>query len=247
MTTIVKLNWPTGAERGSEEVDLDTLTPKSRALAEAIAGRTLGRIHLLSVRPMRDMYRPGDAARIHGADSPKLDDPMRDSFESWAHRPATGGYSLHQMLEYEARKFPRWYPVAEGWTELPSSTAARDDDGVTVEQALEIIRTVAPNASIDKDRWMRKATKGDGGYPKPARHNGYQSLWSEAEVRAFAERVAAIQQAAVARQQSVNAEREATGRLRELVTAAAADDVDEDEVRGWASLNRGTVRTWLGK
>lgn len=247
MPTIISLDWPTGADRGREEIDLDTLTPKARALAEAIAGRTLGRIHLLSVRPMRDMYRPGDAEWAYGADSPKLDRPMRDGFESWAHRPATGGFDLRQMLEYEARKFPGWYPVAEDWTDLPSSQAAREDDGITVDHALEIIRTVAPGARVDKDRWMRKAAKGDGGYPRPVCHNGYRSLWSERDVRAFAERIAAIQSAADLRQKAIAAEREATRLLRNLVTSAVAEDVDEDEVHVWASASRGTVRAWLGK
>jgi hypothetical protein len=202
---------------------------------------------VVSVRPMRELYRAGDAEFIVGAGSPKLDEPMTDAFESWAHRPATGGFGVRQLLEYECRKFPGWYPIAADGSDLPSSQAALEDDGLTVEQALALLRQIAPGARVDKDTWMRKATKGAGGYPAPARHNGDVSLWSERDIRAFADRIAALADVGARRQAARGAARAASAELQPLVAAAIAGGAHEEDVQRWAGVDRATVRKWAGK
>jgi len=191
MSILLELTMPTDSKRTATRFTIDpgTLTPKARALAEAIAdpNRLGTSIHLISRVLMRDLYKPGTAEEFFGANYPGLNQPARDGFDGWWKIEPTQE-KLHEILEWEARKFPRYYPVAADWSDLRSSAAARDDDGLTREQALEILRQVRLDVPIDVDTWMRKATKGLDDYPAPLFHNGYRSLWSEAAVRAFADR-----------------------------------------------------------
>lgn len=181
--TMIKLRLPIDPDT-ERTIDLDTLTPKARAVAEAIAQARAARILLRSNRPRRDLYRPEDAERFFTED--ELCEPETTGHSSWWKCVPSTPQELHRWLEWEARKFPRHYPIADNKTDLPSSQDARLDDGLTVDQVLELIRLVAPGKQPGKDAWMRKATKGVDGYPAPVRHNGYRSLWSEAQVREFA-------------------------------------------------------------
>ncbi|MDP9792457.1 hypothetical protein J2S43_000969 [Catenuloplanes nepalensis] len=50
----------------------------------------------------------------------------------------------------------------------------RADDGLTYVQAMEVISGYGRmDVPMDKDTWLRTSTRAIGGYPLPARHNGY--------------------------------------------------------------------------
>lgn len=126
MTTPITLEMPAGPA-GRHTIDLDTLSPKARALAEAIAATGKRWIHIRSIAPLRDLYHtPADAEFIHGVSHHALDEPAVRIFESWQKNRTGRCDSVATILEYEARKMDGWYPVADRHgTDLPSSAAAR--------------------------------------------------------------------------------------------------------------------------
>jgi len=166
-------------------VDTDTLTPKAVGLAEAIAAYDPPYwIKIKSSVPARELYME---RHVRLLDRP--DEPVTTIYSSWPPWRA-GATTAHGLLERAAREIGwMWYPIAPDGSDLPSSQAAREDDGVTRDQAMQIVGRVCPGHGITVDTWIRKATRGADGYPTPVRHSGYCLLWSAAEVRAWAIRL----------------------------------------------------------
>jgi len=199
-TTAVRVELPDGTielvmprgPKGVHRVDLAALTPRARALAEAIAQTQLRWIRIKSVAPLRDLYASQEAAAFFGGDA--LNEPRLGTFESWADNFG-GGRTVEQVLESEARKLHGWYPIADDGTDLPSSQAARADDGLTPGQAFRLLADLSAGVGrAGVEAWMRTATRGLDGHPPPVRHNGLTSLWSEQQLRDYAR----LQHAAVA-------------------------------------------------
>lgn len=117
MIELIKPRGPAGRHR----IDLSTLTPKHRAMAEVIAQTPLRRIRIKSVHPMRELYTPPHAEMIYSPGSPRLDEPMTNAFEGWLVNHTPGRLTVPQILEYEARTRPGWYPIADDGSDLPSS------------------------------------------------------------------------------------------------------------------------------
>lgn len=190
---VIELEMPRGPA-GRHRVHLGSLTPKARALAEAIAQTDWRWIRTRSVQPRRELYAPGHAELMWGSGSAVLDQPEDGKFEGWMVNPTPSGYSIGHILEWEARKLTGCYPIGDDGHDLPSSQAARLDDGLTPDQVMALLRNLNESHSVatgrrvpvpGKDMWMRKATRGVDGYPAPVCHNGITSLWSAAAVRNF--------------------------------------------------------------
>jgi len=241
MSHVVMLWMPGDEPYRRHPVDLDELTPKARALAEAIddaEGRLPpGQIRIKSTAPARELYLERHAPMLSDPD-----EPMITVYHLWwqcwgrADEP-----SAREVLEWEARKIGwRWYPVAADGSDLPSSQAARDDDGVTRDQALEIVHDICPTVTISIDTWMRNATRGIKGYPGPCGHSGYHSLWSAAEVAAWAHR---LRELADLRRQRAETEEAIRRKAVELSAAGLPDDL----VARLAGTTRPTLRGWTGK
>lgn len=231
--------------KAKKHVDLDSLTPMARALAEAMASSAVRWISIRSRRMVRDLHPPGQAEQLWGAAHPGLDEPRVEPYESWS--IPREGWTIEEWLEYEARKMPGWYPVAPGGGDLPSSPAARLDDGITADQCLLMLAMIG--CTVDKDRWMRKATKGADGFPAVARHNGHGSLWSEAEVRAWAIRrlsdpLGQLSATATGRRQDYET---AMDELRRAVVEEAAKGATDSALARRAGVDRMTILRWLGK
>ncbi|MDG4795085.1 hypothetical protein [Micromonospora sp. WMMD1082] len=233
--SVITLTMP-GDEPGTiRSIDLDTLTPRARAIAEALAQAKLPRIKIRSVRPARELHVPEYLPML-------FDDPdapetrIHDSWWKW--HDLDPEPSIHTVLEWEAQKLDGWYPVADDGTDLPSSQAARADDSLNRDQALALIQAICPGAGISIDTWMRNATRGIKGYPAPVRHNGHVSLWSEAAVRAWATRLAGL--ADLGRQRE-----RVEQHLRERVVEMA--ELPDELVAKLAGITRVTARKWTGK
>ncbi|PZG17822.1 hypothetical protein C1I95_14835 [Micromonospora craterilacus] len=225
-----------GDEPGTKHtIDLNTLTPKARAVAEAIAQAELPRIRIKSVRPAREMCAPEYLPMLAG-DPDQPETRIHDSWWKW--HGLDPEPSIHKVLEWEARKLDGWYPIADDGTDLPTSQAARDDDGLTRDQALELVGRICPGHGITIDTWMRNATRGIKGYPAPCGHDGYRSLWSEATVREWATRLAEL---ADLRRQREQVEQQ----IRRQV--AGMTELPDDLVAGLAGITRVTARKWTGK
>jgi hypothetical protein len=247
MTNLVTLVMPHGPQ-GQHTVDLDALTAKAAALAEALAEDMYRWIRTRSTKPMRDMYHPGHAELMVGPDSPDLDRPILGTFESWEKVPDDSAEDVHRILEREARKLGHWYPVARDGSDLPHSRAAANDDGLTRGQVFDLLRRRRSCAGITPDEWMRNSTRGLNGFPRPVRHNGQVSLWSRKDVEDFIAGRAVIDQLAhelASARKGVDA---AMGDLRRtLVPQLEAGQLTEVYAAALAGVDRMTVRSWLGK
>ncbi|MEU1497313.1 hypothetical protein [Streptomyces sp. NPDC005732] len=179
------------------EVDLDTLTPKARALAEAIhmspghqplgvlcdTGRTKGD------NPNHAyVYGSGVEADEIGAQ------PDLRFMRNLEPLPRDAETSVEEWLEYNARQMPydSW-PIAGARSRIepldervPSAEAARLDRCLTRDQALK--RLAERGIVLSNDAWIMLQKAGNA--PQPHRYalNGRMSLWDVDDVDAYASR-----------------------------------------------------------
>lgn len=220
------------------------LTPKARALAEAIAETGLRRISVRSVAPAREVY--GTRAGLFVA-ADALDKPITRAWENWAasDSPARHATDPYRWLEYEARKMIGWYPVAADGTDLPSSQAAREDDGVGADDALNFLNHACPAGTApSKAAWMQYAIRGEHGYPAPVRHNGIMSLWSVTDLSKYASFLHVCHSIGVHRATAVTVEMEATAALKFALLAAVTGGMPETLAERVFGVARQTIRDW---
>lgn len=240
--SVIAFKLPTG-----QDITVDTakLTPKACALAEAIAATNMRRITVRSVATRRQIH--GDAAR-HWCSPEELDQPETHTWDHWQFRwtPAHVVYNdPYRWLEYEARQMPGWYPVAEDGTDLPSSQAARDDDGLTPDQAVETLLQLCPTgAAPEKQAWMQYATRGQHGYPAPVRHNGITSLWSLTDLTRYAEYLTACRKIGDHRRETWAVSLHTTEALRTSVLEAVAAGMPDTVAERVFGVSRQTIYNW---
>lgn len=187
MTTLISLRI------GSvQQVDLDQLTPRARALAEAIhqcAGHTPTGIVFETGRQMKDgrnfalRYGAGPRAQEMG------DRPEQAVINNWSPVSSIEGTrrvarDATVWLEREARSFPLdWYPIgaasfpfgsgAEEVQRVPSADAAAADRYLTPDTVLEYMRE--RGAPLGVHAW--DTLRGTGHLPEPDRHVCGQPQW----------------------------------------------------------------------
>lgn len=152
-------------DRTPEEVDLDALTPKARALAEAVAAQTFHNCVKIWVRNI-----------VTGENRP---------WRGWmAHYPAESKITPAGFLEMEARKFPPdWQVPVQDSSRRPQEWEVRHtDDLMNRDEALARLR--AQGAAVPIDNLFR------GDMPRPIRHvatgTASMPLWSAAEIDQWA-------------------------------------------------------------
>lgn len=166
----------------AEDVDLDQLTPRARALAECIAACPGGRpldIWMEHDRPIREVrpdwqlwYSDDEASR-----------PERRPWRGWSRYPATSHVPAIQWLEEQARKIPPdWHPLgADPHHPVPSRDAGAADRYLTRDQVMTYMR--ARGRDISVSTWdSYRARKPVPLAPPPDRYVSRTPQWLEATI-----------------------------------------------------------------
>lgn len=165
-----------------EDVDLDALTPRARALAEAVAQRHGCRcvVWLQSDATIRQVIP--DAERYYKAD--EVDGPYRMGWSGWSHYPADSAMSQHDYLEQQARRIPPQYSIVGAFPSqpVPSFEEASQDRGMTRDQVLEYIRQ-ATGRQIAPSTWSSYTARKQA--PGPSRYVGRTPLWDPPAIDAW--------------------------------------------------------------
>jgi len=188
-TVRVKLRRDTTDDDGNpvaalyEDVDLDTLTPRARALVEAVAAtplRTAVDIWVQRDRPIRDTA-PDWALWYTDAQAAQ---PERRAWRGWSDYPATSTMSPAEYLEQQARRIPPdWHPLgAHPAAPVPSLEAGAADTGMTRDTVLTWLRE--HDRPIAPGTWTGYVARGQA--PKPRRHIGRTPLWDLADIEQWA-------------------------------------------------------------
>ena len=195
MPTIVSLHLKQGA--GLTDVDLDTLTPKARALAEAIHMST-GHQPLGVLCDTGSTQGDSPNFRYRWGNGPEADaraqEPDLRFLRNLAMIPRSAETSPEEWLEYNARQIPvdAW-PVAgaksrlEALTErVPSADAAREDRCLTRDQTLQHLGELG--VVVSKDAWIMLQKAGNAPQPRHSALGGRMLLWAVEDLDAYASR-----------------------------------------------------------
>lgn len=195
MTTPAKL----AVRKGSApvEVDLDTLTPKARALAEAIHASTGHQPLGVLVDTGRTKGDNPNHAYLHGT-GPAADEiaaqPDLRFMRNLEPLPRTAETTPEEWLEYNARQIPvdAW-PIAGARSRMeplddrvPSADAARDDRCLTRDQALLYLSE--HGAGVGPDAWIMLQKAGNAPEPRQYALGGRMPLWHIDDLAAYAAR-----------------------------------------------------------
>lgn len=162
---------------GTDEVDLDRLSPRARALAEAIAASPLAAANEIWVecdRPIRETLP--DWQMWYSPE--RADQPERRPWSAWDRYKAGDDIDPHAWLERQAAKIP------PGWHVLgpdPHTRVATAETGMTAEQVLTYLR--GQGRPISPSTWRSYVARGQA--PAPARRVGRTPLWDPADIHSF--------------------------------------------------------------
>ncbi|MDX3230615.1 hypothetical protein [Streptomyces sp. ME19-01-6] len=175
---------PTTVQGHHEDVDLDQLTPRARALAEAVAqtrSRSAGDVWMESDQPIRE--RIADWSNWYTEE--EATQPERRPWRGWAHYPATSTMSPIDYLEREARKIPPGWHVlgANPQTPVPSKDSGAADQYLTRDQVLAYMR--ARGRDISVSTWSAYTSKKRRQAPPPDRHVSRTPQWKPETIDAF--------------------------------------------------------------
>lgn len=182
----IRLRWSTDQQDAPyDTVDLDQLSPRARALAEAVAAaplQTAADIWMEHDKPIRDV--DPDWQLWHTEDEAAL--PERRPWRGWAHYPIDSTVSPVDYLEREARKIPpSWHVLGHlPGTPVPSLDEGAADEGMTRDMVLRYLR--AAGRPIAVSTWSGYVARGQA--PKPARKVGRTPLWDQADIDAWLSR-----------------------------------------------------------
>ena len=173
-------------------IDLDALTPRARALAEAVAqlpGARKGAGEILchhrtktrgEMTPDAESWLPPEL----------LTQPAQQSWARWDIYRADSEVSPVDYLESQARKIPPEWRIVCGRAighpdpaPVPSSQAGGDDDRLTPRAVVDYLAT-HHKRHIGSSTWRSYASRGQA--PAPVGHVGRESLWAPADVDAWA-------------------------------------------------------------
>jgi hypothetical protein len=179
--TIVKILLR-GDSSTPDEVDLDRLSPRARALAEA-AYATLGKaavdIWLRSAQPIMEMdpnwrfwWKPEEAA-----------EPEMRPWRGWATYLRSDPLDAYEYLEREAAKIPAsWHPYGAHPREpVASMEAAAKVREATTAQVIDYLRE--HGRPIGRATWSHYVSHGQA--PAPVRKIARTPIWDLADVDAW--------------------------------------------------------------
>lgn len=200
MPTVVslRLRVDAHAEDGSlvlarpEDVDLDALTPRARALAETVtqmpegakgAGEVLCEHRTLTRREVtRD---PEVWLRAE-----EMDLPARQTWAAWDKYPAPSEMPATEYLERQARKIPPEWAIVSAVVigqarpePVPSAAAGAADNLLTVRGVVDYLER-RYGRRITPGTWRSYASRDQA--PAAVRRIGREGLWSPDDVDAWA-------------------------------------------------------------
>lgn len=165
MTKHITLNLRPAGNSRPETVDLDALTPRARAFAEAI----------------HDCFdhQPLDI-EFEGPES------QRRSTRNWSPLKSTSPMTAVEWLEREIRTIPLdWYPIGpRGGSRVPSWEAGAVDKAITRDTVLEYMRS--QHHPMDITAW--DTLRGTGHLPGPDRYVCGQPQWRPETIDAYIRR-----------------------------------------------------------
>lgn len=163
-----------------DEVDLDRLSPRARALALTVAaclGGKAGVVWIESDRPRREGMT--DAERAVYGDPARDEQPVRQEWSAWDRFHADAPEDAYWYLERQAHKIPEgWHVIGPTPHERVAPPEQPTEDWF-VADAAEHMGIAAAST--------RKALARLGVRPyrhEPAPHGGFRSLYAAAAVRA---------------------------------------------------------------
>jgi hypothetical protein len=173
-----------------DTIDLDELTPRARALAEAVAqlpgGRKgAGEILCEHTSKTRADMTPNASVWLTPE---QMTEPARQTWAAWDKYPADSPTSAAEYLERQARKIPHdWRIVCAVWfggsTQIPveSSEGSATDQYLTRDQALAYMRERGRDISVST--WSAYVARKQA--PPPDRRIGRTPLWRPETLDAF--------------------------------------------------------------
>lgn len=177
-----------------ETVDLDKLTPRARALAEAVAQlpgsrKSAGEILCQHVSKTRGDITPNADVWL----TPEQQaEPARQHWSAWDKYPADSEMPAAEYLERQARKIPPDWAIVSGRSiatpvpgAVPSVQARVEDTRLTVSGVVERLARLH-NRHIGPGTWRSYVARDQA--PKPVAKVGRESLWDPTDVDAWAAR-----------------------------------------------------------
>ncbi|WP_181785124.1 hypothetical protein [Streptomyces phytophilus] len=202
-TDAVRVDDETGEDvpipRYADAIDLDSLSPRARALAEAVAQ--------MRVTPTRDGDKRNGlvlcqhTTRTVGDVTPGAEgwmsperaaQPDTMTWKDWDRFPADREMPGEEYLERQARKIPHDYAIVGGvrssldWARqrpdpVPSSAASGEDRHLTRDQVLNYMRE--RGRAISASTWSSYTARGQA--PRPDRHISRTPLWAVETIDAY--------------------------------------------------------------
>jgi hypothetical protein len=169
----------------TEDVDTDDLTPKARALVEALptlmGARIFAGILLRSTRPLRDM----PAGQVPGIETwytpAELDATDLITWSSWSAYPANSEMPAVAYLESQAARLPVDYWPVPGKDD-PVPDYADLDEMLTSPRVLEVLRRLGQ--PIAASTWDSYRSRSQG--PAPDEYVGRTPRWRMSTITAWA-------------------------------------------------------------
>lgn len=178
-----------------DTVDLDQLTPRARALAEAVAQlpgsrKSAGEILCQHVSKTRGDITPNADVWL----TPEQQaEPARQHWSAWDKYAADSEMPAAQYLERQARKIPPDWAIVSGRSiatpvpeAVPSAQAGAEDTRLTVRGVLDRLATLH-GRHIGPTTWRSYVARDQA--PKPVGKVGRESLWDPEDVDAWATKV----------------------------------------------------------
>ncbi|WP_141576105.1 hypothetical protein [Actinomadura sp. WMMA1423] len=169
--------------RQPDVIDSDRLSPRARALAEAIASGPASDTGKGVITCMRRDALEG--MTVAQAAKAIMDDDLSPQslasvgWRSWSRYPAASAMDPHEYLEIQARRIPGdWVIIGHAYAPGPQAQAAVADQGITASEVLETLRRLG--RPVAPGTWRSYVARGQA--PRPVRHVGTTPLWERQAV-----------------------------------------------------------------
>jgi hypothetical protein len=177
----------------NDAIDLDALTPRARALAEAVAQLPGGEKRAGSILCEHRIKTRGDVTPNPEVwlTPEQCAEPARMTWAQWDQYRADSEVPAIEYLERQARKIgPEWRIVSaigaiDHYPEVPSSEAAAADDLLTARGVVEYLGR-KHDRHINPGTWRAYVARDQA--PAAVRRVGREGLWSPADIDAWATR-----------------------------------------------------------